>query len=96
MVIVDQHSELQLQAFFYYMGHVSKFVPPGSRRIGLANSTDAITATAMLTPANDTVVVAMNAQDDPVSLTLVDAELGTASTVLLPHSIVTLVYRHNE
>ena len=40
--------------------------------------------------------IAMNAQDSPVQLTLVDADLGTANTMLLPHSIVTLVYRHDD
>ena len=92
MMIVRNGEELELQAFYYYMGHISKFVPPGSRRIGLANSSAAVTATAMLTPENDTVVVVMNEQDVAVALSLIDTEFGLANTTLLPHSIVTLVY----
>jgi glucosylceramidase len=92
MIIVRNGEELELQAFYYYMGQISKFVPPGSQRVGLTNSSGVVTATAMLTPENNTVVVVMNEQDVAVTLSLIDMEFGHANTTLLPHSIVTLVY----
>ena len=32
------HGTLVMQASYYYMGHFSRFLPPGSKRVGIENS----------------------------------------------------------
>ena len=92
-MIIYQDGKLYPQIFYYYMGHVSKFVPRGSVRIGLqASNESVIAATAMKTPNGKTVIVAMNQFDGPLEVTLEDPEHGEATTTLLPHSIATFVY----
>ena len=93
-MMIYQDGKLYPQTFYYYMGHVSKFVPRGSVRIGLAfgGDADAILATAMQTPAGEIVVVAMNQFDGPNQLSLNDPALGELKVTLPPHSIATFVY----
>ena len=46
-IIVDVDNQtghgqpLIMQASYYYMGHFSRYLPPGSRRVGLSNSVEA-------------------------------------------------------
>ena len=105
-MVIYQDGKLYPQAYYYYMGHVSKFIPPGSVRVGLATvggsggaapanasaAPTAVLATAAVTPAGGTVVVAMNQGDEAAPITLADPARGTASATLPPHSIATFVY----
>ena len=92
-MVIYQDGKLYPQIFYYYMGHVSKYVPGGSVRIGLhASNENAVIATAMKTPDGKTVVIAMNPFDGPLDVTLEDPSHGVATTTLLPHSIATFVY----
>jgi glucosylceramidase len=91
-MVIFQDGKLYPQVFYYYMGHVSKFVPAGSVRVGLGNSNSAVLSTAFKTPEGKIAVVAMNQWDGPAELTLRDSELGETSTVLPPHSIATFTY----
>lgn len=86
------------QTFYFYMGHVSRFVPPGSVRtgsaaVGAGADSGSVTAVAFARPATgDNVVVVMNKGDTPVPFVLLDARFGAANTTLPPHSIQTWVY----
>ena len=91
-MVIYQNGKLYPQIFYYYMGHVSKFIPPGSIRIGSSSSNAGISATAMRTPEGKVVVVAMNPWDGPLALTLRDSTLGHATATLPPHSIATFEY----
>ena len=82
------------QAFYYYMGHVSRFVPPGSVRIGAAwagggGGSGNLTAAAFSTPANTTVFVVMNALDDARTMRVSDARFGALEATIAAHSIET-------
>ncbi|MDR1190221.1 MAG: hypothetical protein LBK60_00970 [Verrucomicrobiales bacterium] len=52
-----------LNTSYYYIGHFSKFIPAGSRRVGFSKYTQALDVTAFQTPRGETVVVLMNATD---------------------------------
>ena len=83
----------EAQAFYWYVGHFSKYVPQGSRRIGWALEGDAanVEATAFLTPSDEVVAVVMNTGDAAQSIKLSDC--GATAAVDLPaHSIQTLRY----
>jgi len=85
------------QAFYYYMAHVSRFVPPGSVRLGAAlaraggNGSTPVLGAAFATPANTTVLVLQNAQDTAELVAVDDPRAGSLGWAEVPaHSIVTL------
>lgn len=82
--------ELIYMNSFYYIGHFSKFVFPGARRIVSSSNDDKLLSTAFLNPDGSIVVVILN-------LTNKDMEFKTwlrgmaARTKSPAHSIITLV-----
>lgn len=87
------------QAFYWYMGHVSRFVPPQSVRIGAtlaregASAATPILGAAFTTPSGATVLVLQNAQDTAELVAVDDPRVGSTGWVTLPpHAIVTLEY----
>src|ERR1043166_9137387 len=76
---------------FYYIGHFSKFIRPGAKRIASSPSRSQLLSTAFINPDDKVSVVVMNQSDKKVPYFLwVDgnaAEIGSP-----PHSIQTLVF----
>jgi glucosylceramidase len=75
---------------YYYLGHFSKFVKAGARRIGTASSRDKLTTTAFINPDGKMVVVVLNLSNDEVAYK-VWLQGNAADVTSLPHSIATLV-----
>jgi glucosylceramidase len=76
---------------YYYIGHFSKFIRPGARRITSSSTTDALLTTAFLNPDGKVAVVVMNGTDKEQPFSLWDD--GRAATTASPaHSIMTLVF----
>jgi len=78
---------------YYLIGHIAKFIPPGSLRV--ESDQDArLPNAAFLTPEGQIVVLAVNTDDAPRRLTLSDAVHGSAPCpVDLPaKSLVTCVW----
>ena len=83
--------ELIFTNSYYYIGHFSKFVRPGARRIACAPSRSALLSTAFINPDGKVSVVVMNKSDQKVSYFLwLDG--NAAEVTSLPHSIQTLVF----
>jgi len=93
------------QAFYWYMAHVSRFVPPGSVRIGEAlervaggggggnSTTTPILCVPFVTPQGETVLVLQNAQNSSELIAVDDARAGHLGWFEMPpHSIVTLTW----
>jgi len=76
---------------YYYIGHFSKFIRPGAKRLACSPSRSSLLATAFVNTDGKTAVVVMNEGDEKVSFYLwVD---GHAVEVVSPaRSIQTLVY----
>ncbi|HWY29152.1 MAG TPA: glycoside hydrolase family 30 protein, partial [Candidatus Acidoferrum sp.] len=74
---------------YFYIGHFSKFIRPGARRIVSSSSTDRLLTTAFLNPDGKIAVVVLNLSDTPQPFNLSLAG-KSASTVSPAHSIVTL------
>ncbi len=74
---------------WYYIGHFSRFIRPGSVRVACTRFSDAIECTAFRTPAGERVVVAMNRADRPVSFLLRNRD-RVAPVEIPGHGIVTL------
>jgi len=76
---------------YYYIGHFSKFVHPGARRIASSPSRSALLSTAFVNPDGKVSVVVMNKGDQKISWFLwLDG--NAAEVTSLPHSIQTLVF----
>jgi glucosylceramidase len=76
---------------YYYIGHFSKFVRPGARRIASAPSRSALLSAAFVNPDGKVSVVVMNKTDQKISYNLwLDGNAAEVSS--LPHSIQTLVF----
>lgn len=75
---------------YYYIGHFSKFLQPGAKRIVSSSSRDFLQTTAFQNPDGKIVVVVLNLSDETIPFNLWMA--GTAAETKSPaHSIMTLV-----
>ena len=75
---------------YYYIGHFSKFIRPGARRIAATSNRDALQTTAFRNPDGSVAVVVMNQTDKSLDFQLWITGQG-AKTTAAPHSIMTLV-----
>jgi len=75
---------------FYYIGHFSKFIQPGAKRVATSVSRSQLLATAFHNPDGTLAVVVMNQSDKPVPYYLwIDGKAVQVNS--LPHSMATLV-----
>lgn len=85
-----QTGELIYTNSYYYIGHFSKFIQPGAKRIASSTSRSALFSTAFLNPDGKISVVVMNRSDKEVPYLLwIDGKAAEVKS--LPHSIQTLV-----
>jgi glucosylceramidase len=70
-VMVDtQKGEILYQASYYYLGHFSRFIKPGAKRILCSSCHDDLLTTACVNPDGRLVVVAMNRSETPMNFLL--------------------------
>jgi glucosylceramidase len=77
---------------YYYIGHFSKFIRPGARRISTASTFSGLLATSFINPDNSAVSVVMNDTDRSITYSLVIDGRQTAAHIA-PHSIQSIVYQ---
>jgi glucosylceramidase len=83
--------ELTYLSSYFYIGHFSKFIKRGAKRIASSPSRSQLLSTAFQNPDGQTVAVVMNMTDKEASYWL--WQNGDAAEVnSQPHSIQTLVY----
>jgi glucosylceramidase len=75
---------------YYYIGHFSKFIRPGAKRIVSSNSRGQLITTAFLNTDGKIAVVVMNQSNEKIPYRIWIAGQA-AETTSLPHSIQTLV-----
>jgi glucosylceramidase len=76
---------------FYYIGHFSKFIHPGAKRIISSSNRDNLQTTAFLNPDGKISVIVMNSSDKKMPYCLwINGK--AAKTESLPHSITTFVF----
>lgn len=76
---------------YYYIGHFSKFVRPGAKRILVSSSRSALLATGFMNPDGKIAVIVMNENDNRISYNLCIGQ-DFAVVEIPPHSIQTLVF----
>ena len=75
---------------YYYIGHLSKFVRPGAKRVAVSTNRDWLQATAFQNPDGKVAVVVMNRGDKPQDFQLW-VKGQAASTTSPAHSMSTFV-----
>jgi glucosylceramidase len=77
---------------YYYIGHFSKFIHAGARRIAVSTNRPALQSTGFLNPDGSIVVIIMNMTDQPVPYHLmIKGKAATAES--LAHSIATIIIK---
>lgn len=76
---------------YYYIGHFSKFIKPGAKRIIASSNRDVLQTTAFINPDGKVAVVVLNTSDQNLPYRLWINGKAAESTSL-PHSIATLVF----
>ena len=83
-------SDYEKTLSYYYIGHFSKFIKPGARRIAFSKYTSELEVTSFVNIDNSIVVVILNRSDDSKKVNLcVDKKVYDTS--IKGHSIVTLI-----
>jgi len=75
---------------YYYIGHFSKFIKTGAKRIAASANRDKLQTTAFVNPDGSVVAIVMNTSDDKFAYKLWIAGKA-ADLVSRPHSIMTVV-----
>jgi len=81
--------ELTFTNTYYYIGHFSKFIRPGAKRIVAVSSTNSLLTTAFKNTDGSIIIVVMNQSDKAVNFSLT-MQSKTAELNTLPHSIQTI------
>jgi glucosylceramidase len=90
-ILVDtQSGELRYQNSYYYIGHFSRFIPPGSRRLAISSSRDNLLTTAYLRPDKAVAMVIMNLDDQAYTCEMT-GDSRTPSLQVPAHSIITII-----
>lgn len=83
--------ELTYLSSYYYIGHFSKFIQPGARRIASSPSRSQLLSTAFLNPDGTGTAIVMNSSEKNASYWLwINGDAAEVSSP--PHSIQTLVF----
>jgi glucosylceramidase len=77
---------------YYYLGHFSKFILPGAKRVATASNRDKLLSTSFLNPDGSLIVVVMNQSAEKMNFNLW-IKGKAAETISLPHSISTYVIK---
>jgi glucosylceramidase len=90
-VHADPVKGLQYTNAYYYIGHFSKFIRPGAKRINASSNRSGLLTTAFKNVDGSIVVVVMNSSEQKIGYELF-MKGKTAKANSLPHSISTLVF----
>ncbi|HEX3077362.1 MAG TPA: glycoside hydrolase family 30 beta sandwich domain-containing protein, partial [Lachnospiraceae bacterium] len=86
-----EKDELDIKLSYYYIGHLSRFVQKGAKRILLSRYTDQVDAVAFMNPAGEKVAVLMNRTDEDITFQFCE-EKKVCDITLTAHSVVTLCW----
>lgn len=90
-IIADTKTgELHYSNSFYYLGHFSKFVRPGAKRIISSSSRSVLQTTAFINTDGKIAVIVLNLSDNKVDYNLSIAGNAVEASSL-PHSIYTIM-----
>jgi len=77
---------------FYYIGHLSRYIKKGARRVAISRYTDKLDVTGFVNPDGERVIVVMNRTNEDISFSLREFEEG-GCLIIKTHSIQTICYQ---
>ena len=83
--------ELIYTPSYYFIGHFSKFIQKGAKRIDSVTSRSNLISTSFLNPDGKVVTVVMNQSSEKINYN-VYVDTNKVSISILPHAIQTLIY----
>ncbi|ONI40384.1 hypothetical protein AN639_00960 [Candidatus Epulonipiscium fishelsonii] len=87
------NQKLIYQPPYYFIGHLSKYVPAGSKRIAHSKYTSDLTINTFLTPKDEVVVVVLNTTENEIPLNVKDVVTDSIfATNIKAKSITTFIY----
>lgn len=95
IMIQTEKKELTRQLSYYYIGHFSRYIQPGARRIGSSSYTDELETAAFINPDSSRVAVLLNRSEKPLEVLLKEGE-ELCRMEVEPHSIATVVLGGEE
>lgn len=98
IIVNSAADEFYKQPMFYVLGHFSKYVPPGSMRIGITiENMNNVKSVAFSTPDGGVVLVILNLNEEKKAILIKDPKKGTTRIYVPARSINTMKYwTHNE
>jgi glucosylceramidase len=78
IMIDTQSCEILYQSSYYYIGHFSRYIRPGARRIGCVSDAEALETTACLNPDGQIAVIVLNRTSQIIRYVLRFEGLSTA------------------
>ena len=60
VLVSQENGEFYKQPMYYALGHISRFIPPGSVRVGLDTGRNPVQAVAVKRPNNSYAIVLLN------------------------------------
>ncbi|MGM9973681.1 MAG: glycoside hydrolase family 30 beta sandwich domain-containing protein [Clostridiaceae bacterium] len=92
-ILYDRKKDtLDKKLSYYYIGHFSKYIKKGAKRIGLTRYTDKVEAVAFVNPDGGRVVILLNKGEEALPITLREEGQGVELSVE-SHSIITITYK---
>lgn len=82
--------ELTFTNSYYYIGHFSKFIRPGAKRVSSVSSANKILTTAFLNTDGSLVIIIMNEASEAISYSLTVGS-KTSEISILPHAIQSVI-----
>jgi glucosylceramidase len=86
-----EKDEIELKLSYYYIGHFSRFIKKGAKRIVVSRFTDQLETVGFVNPDGEKVVLIMNRTDEALEFKLCDSD-NLCDLEIQPHSIMTVIY----
>lgn len=93
IIVNPEAGEFYKNVQYYAMAHFSKFLPPGTIRIGgTVEEEGTLELGAFQRPDGGTVVIVINTLDQEQYFNLNDPQLGNVKVIVEPHAFTSMVY----
>lgn len=76
---------------YYYIGHFSKFIQPGAKRILASGFSKNLEVVAFMNPGGEKILIILNESDKEIPFTVTDNVLS-GEIIIKEHSIMTLCW----
>lgn len=83
---------IDIKQSFYYIGHFSRFLKPGARRVLVSRYTDKVDCCGFVNPDGERVLIVLNRTEEAQSFEIM-VEEKTCAVDIGPHSIITACWK---